>query len=180
VSSPADHRAFLSSQLKCAHLVPAKAPLSEEAIFNQKQAVVEKRCAKHKAQHKKCQIAKCDRNDNHNKRWKAGELGVSSDEDPSPSLRGVEMSPARRSTGATCRGRPHRRLPVALKFHRRADHQRPEATRPLAQAHAKWLAPREMISGWPAHAQYLAERVPLSRRNLRLGKPIPRDGRRSG
>jgi hypothetical protein len=27
---------FLSLQLKCAHLVPAKAPLLEEAIFNQK------------------------------------------------------------------------------------------------------------------------------------------------
>jgi hypothetical protein len=37
-----------------------------------------------KAQHKKRQIAKRDRNDNRNKRRKAGELGVSSDEDPSP------------------------------------------------------------------------------------------------
>jgi hypothetical protein len=27
--------AFLLRQLKCAHLVPAKAPLPEEAIFNQ-------------------------------------------------------------------------------------------------------------------------------------------------
>jgi hypothetical protein len=31
--------------LKCAHLVPAKVPLPEEAIFNQKQAVAEKRRA---------------------------------------------------------------------------------------------------------------------------------------
>jgi hypothetical protein len=29
-----DLRVFLSSQLKCAHLVPTKAPLQEEAIFN--------------------------------------------------------------------------------------------------------------------------------------------------
>jgi hypothetical protein len=36
LSSPANLRVFLSSQLKCAHLVPAKAPLPEEAIFNQK------------------------------------------------------------------------------------------------------------------------------------------------
>jgi hypothetical protein len=35
-------------------------------------------------QHKKRQIAKRDRNDNRTKRRKAGELGVSSDEDPSP------------------------------------------------------------------------------------------------
>jgi hypothetical protein len=35
-------------------------------------------------QHKKRQIAKRDRNDNRTKRRKAGEPGVSSDEDPSP------------------------------------------------------------------------------------------------
>jgi hypothetical protein len=29
-------------QLKCAHLVPTKAPLPEEAIFNQNQAAAEK------------------------------------------------------------------------------------------------------------------------------------------
>jgi hypothetical protein len=75
---------FLSSHLKCAHLVPAKALLPEEVIFNQNQAAVEKRCATRKAQHKKRQIAKRDRNDNRTKRRKAGELGVSSDEDPSP------------------------------------------------------------------------------------------------
>jgi hypothetical protein len=61
-------------QLKCAHLVPVKAPLPEEAILNQNQAVAEK----------KCQIAKRDSNDNRTKRRKVGELGVSSDEDPSP------------------------------------------------------------------------------------------------
>jgi hypothetical protein len=74
---------FLSLQLKCAHLVPAKAPLPEEAIFNQKKAAVEERRDARKAQHKKRQIAKHDRNDNRTKRRKAGELGVSSDEDPS-------------------------------------------------------------------------------------------------
>jgi hypothetical protein len=53
-------------------------------IFNQKQAATERRRAARKAQHKKRQIAKHDRNINRNKRQKAGELGVSSDEDPSP------------------------------------------------------------------------------------------------
>jgi hypothetical protein len=75
---------FLLSQLKCAHLVPAKAPLPEEAIFNQKHAAAERRRAARKAQQKKRQIAKRDRNDNRIKRWKAGELDVSSNEDPSP------------------------------------------------------------------------------------------------
>jgi hypothetical protein len=75
---------FLSLQLKCAHLVPGKAPLPEEAIFNQKKAAAEERRAARKAQHKKRQIAKRDRNDNRTKRRKVGEAGVSSDEDPSP------------------------------------------------------------------------------------------------
>jgi hypothetical protein len=70
--------------LKCAHLVPAKAPLPEEAIFNQNQAAAERRHAVRKAQHKKRQIAKRDRNDDRNKRRKAGEQGVSSDKDPLP------------------------------------------------------------------------------------------------
>jgi hypothetical protein len=81
-----DLGAFLLRQVKCAHLVSAMAPLPEEAIFNQNQAAAEKRRAARKAQHKKCQIAKRDRNDDRNKRWKAGEQGVSSDEDPSPEL----------------------------------------------------------------------------------------------
>jgi hypothetical protein len=78
-----DLGASLLWQLKCAHLVPAKAPVPEEAIFNQNQAAIEKSRAARKAQHKKRQIAKCDRNDNRNKRQKGG-LGISSDEDPSP------------------------------------------------------------------------------------------------
>jgi hypothetical protein len=44
-----DLGAFLLRQLKCAHLVPAKAPLPEEAIFNQNQAAAEKRRAARKA-----------------------------------------------------------------------------------------------------------------------------------
>jgi hypothetical protein len=38
-----DLDAFLLWQLKCGHLLPAKAPLPEEAIFNQNQATTEKR-----------------------------------------------------------------------------------------------------------------------------------------
>jgi hypothetical protein len=75
---------FLLRQLKCAHLVPAKVPLPEEAIFNQNQAATEKRRAARKAQHKKRQIAKHYRNDDRNKKRKVGERCVSSDEDLSP------------------------------------------------------------------------------------------------
>jgi hypothetical protein len=52
--------------LRCAHLVPAKAPLPEEAIFNRNKAAAERRCAVHKAQHKER-----DQNDNRIKRQKA-------------------------------------------------------------------------------------------------------------
>jgi hypothetical protein len=45
----------------------------EEAILNQNQAAVERRHAARKAQHKKRQTTKRDRNDNLNKRHKAGE-----------------------------------------------------------------------------------------------------------
>jgi hypothetical protein len=71
-------------QWKCAYLVLAKAPLPEEAIFNRNKAAVERRHTARMAQHKKRQIAKRDRNDNRIMRRKAGKLGVSSDEDPSP------------------------------------------------------------------------------------------------
>jgi hypothetical protein len=71
-------------QCKCAHLVPAKAPLPEEAIFKRNQAAAERRRATCKAQHKEQEIAKRDRNDNRIKRRKVGERDVSSDEDPSP------------------------------------------------------------------------------------------------
>jgi hypothetical protein len=91
-----DPGAFLLLQLKCAHLVPAKEPLPEEAIFNQNQAAAERRRAARKAQHKKRQITKRDRNDDRNKRRKAGEQGVSSDEDslPEPSWSGDVASAA--------------------------------------------------------------------------------------
>jgi hypothetical protein len=68
-----DLSAFSLMQLKCSHLVLAKAPLLEEAIFNQNQAAAERRRATRKAQHKKCQIAKRDHNNDGNKRRKAGE-----------------------------------------------------------------------------------------------------------
>jgi hypothetical protein len=70
--------------LKCAHLIPAKASLPEEAIFNQNQAAAEKRRVACKVQHMKRQITEHDCNDNRIKRRKEGELGVSSDEYPSP------------------------------------------------------------------------------------------------
>jgi hypothetical protein len=39
-------------QLRCVHLVPAKAPLPDEAIFNWNKAAAERRHVARKAQHK--------------------------------------------------------------------------------------------------------------------------------
>jgi hypothetical protein len=39
-------------QLKCAYLVPAKAPLPEEVIFNRNKAAMERQRAARKARHK--------------------------------------------------------------------------------------------------------------------------------
>jgi hypothetical protein len=70
----------------------------------------------------------------------------------------VVILPARRLIGATCRGRSHRCLPVALKCHRCADRQRLDMKRSLARAYAKRILPRKWTSGWSAHVRYLAER----------------------
>jgi hypothetical protein len=71
-------------QLRCAHLVLAKAPLLEEAIFNRNKVVAERRVLRTRRKHKEREITKCYRNDNRIKRQKAGERNISSNEDPSP------------------------------------------------------------------------------------------------
>jgi hypothetical protein len=81
---------------------------------------------------------------------------------------------------ATCRGRPRRRLPAALKCRRRNGRRRPRATRMWARALDKQLALPRRTSGRSALAWCLAGRVPLSRRELRPVKLTPRGGRRSG
>jgi hypothetical protein len=92
-------------------------------------ATAEKRHVARKAQHKKRHIVKRDRNDDRNKRRKAGSRESPPMRIRRPSRRGAAMSPAWRSTGATCWGRPHCRRPVALKCRRRADCERRGATR---------------------------------------------------
>jgi hypothetical protein len=78
-----------------------------------------------------------------------------------PSRRGAVMSPVRRSTGATCRGRPHHRPLATLKCrHRRASRRRLGATRPWARAHDRRLVPPERTSGRSVLVGCPAGRVP--------------------
>jgi hypothetical protein len=79
-----------------------------------------------------------------------------------PSRHGAAMSPARRLTGATCRGRHRRRRPVALKCRRRAGHRRLGATRQWARARVRWLPrPRGSADGsLPCGAQRMGASKP--------------------
>jgi hypothetical protein len=97
-----------------------------------------------------------------------------------PSRRGAEMSPARRSTGATCRSHPRCCLPAALKCRRRASRRRSCETRPWARAHSRRLAPPEKTSGRFALVWRPTGWASPSRRDPRPAKPILREGQRSG
>jgi hypothetical protein len=95
------------------------------------------------------------------------------------SRRGAAMSPAPRSTGATCWGRPHRRRPVALKCRHRAGRERRGTTRLWARAHVRRLPLSEWASGLSAPVRRPAGRALPSCKDLRPVKPILREGRRS-
>jgi hypothetical protein len=96
-----------------------------------------------------------------------------------PSRRGAVMSPARRSTGATCWGRPRHRRPVALKCRRRTGRERRGTARLWARAHVGRLPLPEWASGRPAPVWHPAGRALPGHRDLHLAKPILREGRRS-
>jgi hypothetical protein len=86
----------------------------------------------------------------------------------------VMTSPARRSIGATCRGRPCRRLPAAPKFHRRRANRRwLRATSLWARARAEQLALPERTSGQSALVCRPARRAPPSRRDPHPANPTP-------
>jgi hypothetical protein len=97
-----------------------------------------------------------------------------------PSRYGVAMSPARRSTGATCRGRPRRRLPAALMCRRHDSRRRLCGTRLWARARVKQLPLPERTSGRSGLAWCLVGRALLSHRDQHLAKLTPREDRRSG
>jgi hypothetical protein len=158
---------------------PPKAPLREEAIFNQKQAATEKRHLAHKAQHKKHQIAKRDRKDNCTKRREAGELGVSSDEDPSPepSWSGdvasavVDWSNLSGSSSSS----PPRGAEVSSS-------RQPQATgcNKTVGLSSRQVAPPAREDQRMVRSCAVPKRVLSSRRDLRPVKTIPQEGQRSG
>jgi hypothetical protein len=90
-----------------------------------------------------------------------------------PSRHGAATSPVRRSIGATCRGRPRRRLPAAPKYHRRDSRWRSRAIRLWARARDKQLALPERTSGRSTTVWRPAGRAPPSHRDPHPAKPTP-------
>jgi hypothetical protein len=84
------------------------------------------------------------------------------------------MYPARRWTGATCRGRPRHRLPAPPKCHHRGSRRRPRTTRMWDRARDKQLTLPERTSGRSALAWRPAGRAPPSRREPRPAKLTPK------
>jgi hypothetical protein len=91
----------------------------------------------------------------------------------------VEMSLVQRTTGATCRGCPRRRLLAELKCRRRANCKRPCAIRPWARARVKRFAPPEKTSRRSTILWHPTGLAPPSRRDPRPAKTTLREGRRS-
>jgi hypothetical protein len=89
------------------------------------------------------------------------------------SRRGAATPLARRSTGATCRGSPCRRLPAAWKCRRHDNHRQPCTTRLWARARVKQLALPERTSRQSALAWHPAEQAPRSCRDPHPVKPTP-------
>jgi hypothetical protein len=94
------------------------------------------------------------------------------------SCRGVAKSPVRRSTGATCWGRPRCCLLVAPKCRHRGGHRRPRATRMWARARDKQLTLPVRTRGQFSLAWRPAGRAPLSHREPHPSMLTPRGGRR--
>jgi hypothetical protein len=148
-------------------------------IFNQNQAAVVKRRAACKAQHKKCQIAKRNLNDDRNKRRKAGEQGVSSDEDPSfkPSWSGdvasatVDWSNMSGSSSSS----PLRSAEVSsLRQPREVG-----CDKLWGRARIRRLSLPEWAFGRPTLVRCSVGRAPPSLQDLRPVRSIPLGGRRS-
>jgi hypothetical protein len=89
------------------------------------------------------------------------------------------MSRAWRSTGATCRVRPHRPRPAA-KCCSRTGRRRQGVTGLWARAHARRLPPSERTNGWSIPVRRLAGRVLPSREGLSLVKLTLQEDRRKG
>jgi hypothetical protein len=95
------------------------------------------------------------------------------------SRRAAATLPAWQWTGATCRGRPRRRLHAPLKCHHRGDRRRPRLTRRCTRARDRQLALPERTSGRSALTWRPTRRVPPSCREPHHTKLTPRGGRRS-
>jgi hypothetical protein len=170
---------FLSRQLKCALLVPAKAPLPEEAIFNQNQAQRKRGALRIRPSIRSARSPGAIATTTATRGGRRGSRASPPMRIHRPSRRGAVTSPTPRSTGSTCRGRPRLHRSVALNCRRRAGRGRRGVTRLWARAHIRWLLLPVWACGQPAPVRAPPERALPSCRDLRPVRSIPRGGRRS-
>jgi hypothetical protein len=169
----------LLRQLKCAHLIPAKAPLPEERSSTRTRLRQRRGALRVRRNIRNARSPSAIATTTATRGGKRGSRASPPTRTHRPSRRGVAMSPAPRSTGATCRGRHRRRRPVALKCRRRGGRERMGATRLWARAHVRRLPLPEWASGPSAPVRRPAGWALPSRRDLRPVKPILREGQRS-
>jgi hypothetical protein len=103
-----------------------------------------------KAQHKKRQIAKRDLNDDRNKRRKAGETGVSSDEAPSPEPSWCSDVASAAIDWSNMSGSSSWSPPRGAKVSSSHRRERRGMTRQWARAHVRWLLLPVWACGRPA------------------------------
>jgi hypothetical protein len=166
--TPADFFVFLSLQLKCAYLIPTKAPLPEEAVFNQnKAAVLRQRATKNARSPSAIEMKTASRG------GRRGSVATPLMKICRRRRCGVATYPAQRWIGATCRGHPCRRLPAPPRCHHRGGRRRPGTTRMWARTRDKQFALPERTSGRSVLAWRPAGWAPPSRREPHPAKLTP-------
>jgi hypothetical protein len=151
---------FLSFAVKVCPLVPAKAPLPEEVIFNRNHAAAEKRRAARKTQHKNARSPSVIETRTASRGRRRGSVASPLMKIHRWSRRGVATLPARRWIGVRCRGRPCRRLLAPQKCRHHDGRRWPRAIRMWARARDKQLALPEKISEPSVPARSPAGRAP--------------------
>jgi hypothetical protein len=141
-------------------LVPAKAPLPEEVIFNRNHAAAEKRRAARKTQHKNARSPSAIETTTTSRGGRRGSVASPLMKIHRWSRRGAATLPARRWIGVRCRCRPCRRLLAPQKCRHHGGRRWPRAIRMWARARDKQLALPEKISGPSVPARSPAGRAP--------------------
>jgi hypothetical protein len=165
--------AFLSLQLKCAYLVPAKVPLQRRRYSTGSRPQRRGGAPHAKRITRNARSPSVIKTITTSRGGRRGSVASPPMKTRRRSRRGAVTSPARRLIGATCWGCPRCRLPATPRCRHRVGHRRPRVTRMWARARDKQLALPERTSGRSALAWRPVGRAPPSRREPRPAKLTP-------